>query len=147
MIGSYRLYGAGLAVAGVAVVGAVVTLDNAINYTQATGAIVRIDRICQFHTAVRHTLPEGTRVLNETTREDCNATGELAALLNQGALPTRKVDGNATVSVSFPSPVDGAPRTASYVVDGRNNSFYTLRVGAHVTILVHKREPSRIKPI
>ena len=105
---------------------------------------MRIDRVCQFHTAVRRTLPEGTRILDETTREDCNATGQLASLLDQGPRPTRKVKGEATVWVSYLSPVDGVRHTSSYTVDGHFNTFYTLREGAQLNIRVHKREPNRI---
>ena len=121
-------------------------VDDAMNYTKATAAIARIDRKCEFHTSIRRPLPEGTKLMDQVTREDCDATGELASLLNQGPYPKRKVKGEATVWVSYVSPLDGAPHTDSYKLDGKENEFYTLREGSRVGIRIHNREPGHIKP-
>ena len=57
-----------------------------------------------------------------------------------------KVRGEATVSVSYHSPVDGTLHTSCYTVSGLEGAFRTLRVADVVDIYMHEQEPDRIKP-
>lgn len=111
--------------------------DLALNYTVVQGRVLGIVRLCEFKNVAQNSS-------DKTSLDDCNATGELALLLNQGSRPTRKVEGEATVAVSYYSPVDGQPHTSCYKLFGREDAFYTVRIGEVVNLYAHKREAYRI---
>ena len=59
--------------------------------------------------------------------------------------PEIRLPGDAVVKVSYTAPQDGSARTSELKFDGHDDSFYKLRAGDTLNILVANKNPDKIR--
>ncbi len=134
-------YGALGAIVLVVTVGAASAIDTTANYAPAKATVYRIDRTCSF---TRTTDGGPGNKVAEGISQDCSATDEFKKI---AAAPKRAMDvaGDAVVKVSYTAPQDGSARTSELKFDGHDDSFYKLRAGDTLNILVANKNPDKIR--
>jgi hypothetical protein len=122
----------------VAGVSAYAVIDRDVNYKQAKGSVVMIDRKCDF---TETTTEEGHTVARAIT-DSCNSTDEWQTVREKRS---KVVSGKAVVQVSYIAPQDGAQHFAQLRFDGRDDEFYQLKAGDEINILVSNDDLSKIR--
>jgi hypothetical protein len=137
-----RLYAA-IGVFGVAGVAVVVDqFDKKMNYYQMEVAVAEIERTCH--------LEKSTRGLVSKTREwtndaDCDLVYEAQA--NDPEYKDFDVEGSATVTVSYTSPVDQSYTTGKIYLNQSDENFRTLKVNDRIVVLAHEDDPKKIRKL
>jgi hypothetical protein len=138
----YRLVGGAVAMAGMLVVGGMNSIDRSTNYVKTVGEVYSIDRTCGFNTT--HSV--GGKVTKvERTKKRCNSTNEFAKIRANPDNPGMRVDGTATMYVTYASPIDQSQLSGTLKFDGSDREFYAINAHDKITILVSKADPSQIK--
>ena len=123
----------------IAGVSAYAVVDRGVNYKEAKGSIVMIDRKCNFTETT--TEGDGHTVARGIT-DSCNSTDEWATVKEKR---NKVVSGTAVVQVSYTAPQDGGYRTSELRFNGRDDKFYTLKAGDELAILVSNDNPAKIR--
>lgn len=134
----YFLYGIGFTISAVLMLGTGLVVDNAANWDEAEATVIEIKRECAFTTTGRRSSPY------EMKMGRCDDDPGFEALLNQGKKRHTRVDGVATVRVSYVAK-DGERRTGVLTFKGHHAEFYDLRENAKMDIHVAKADPTKIK--
>jgi hypothetical protein len=137
MFGSLRGMVFGMVV--LAGVSAYAVVDRGVNYKEAKGSVVMIDRKCNF---TETTTEEDGHTVARGITDSCNSTDEWATVKEKR---NKVVSGHAVVQVSYVAPQDGAQHFAELHFDGRDDEFYELKAGDEINILVSNDDLSKIR--
>lgn len=137
-----RLYAAVgvFGLAGVAVI--VDQFDKKMNYYQMEVAVAEVDRTCH--------LEKSTRGLVSKTREwteDADCDEVYAAQKSDPEFAGFDVEGTATVTVAYTSPVDQSYTTAKIYLNQSDDAFRTIKVNDRIVVLAHEDDPKKIRKL
>ncbi|WP_260482297.1 hypothetical protein [Sphingomicrobium flavum] len=135
----FRLIGMGLAVLFIAVGSALMAAHKALYYEEVEARVDNIERIC----AMTVTFGDAS----SETREACSNSSDWSEIVAKPHSERRKVEGEATITVSYLSPADNQQHSATLSFNGRDREFYEINYGGMMKILAHTSEPEKIRKL